>query len=115
MGRAVLRGDSVKDDTGGYAVYTEQGASASHMTGDKVLDTITRLPGMSGKANAAVSAHTQVKISDASRLLELPETACPTFWIKLPRNRRPKHWDIIDDTMFPLERNSYGHPLVGLL
>ena len=31
-GTVVLRGDNVKDDTGGCAVFTEQGASASHMT-----------------------------------------------------------------------------------
>ena len=29
---AVLRGDTVKDDTGNSAVFTEQGASAPHMT-----------------------------------------------------------------------------------
>ena len=28
-GRVVLRGDSVKDDSGSYAVFTEQGSSAS--------------------------------------------------------------------------------------
>ena len=30
-GRVVLRGDIVKDDTGSYAVFTEQGSSASYM------------------------------------------------------------------------------------
>ena len=28
-GRVVLRGDTVKDDSGSYAVFTEQGSSAS--------------------------------------------------------------------------------------
>ena len=28
-GRVVLRGDIVKDDSGSYAVFTEQGSSAS--------------------------------------------------------------------------------------
>ena len=37
-GRAVLRGDTVKDDSGSYAVLTEQGASASQMTAAKVMD-----------------------------------------------------------------------------
>ena len=32
QGRVVLRGDNVKDDTGGFAVVTEQDASPSHMT-----------------------------------------------------------------------------------
>ena len=62
-----------KVDTGGCAVFTEQGASASHMTAATVLDTISRLPGMSGEANDAVSAFTQVKMSDASRLLMFHE------------------------------------------
>ena len=30
-GRVVLRGDIVKDDSGSYAVFTEQGSSASQM------------------------------------------------------------------------------------
>ena len=34
-GRVVLRGDIVKDDTGSYAVFTEQGSSASQMTAAK--------------------------------------------------------------------------------
>ena len=34
--RVVLRGDIVKDDSGAYAVFTEQGSSASQMTAAKV-------------------------------------------------------------------------------
>ena len=34
-GRVVLRGDIVQDDSGSYAVFTEQGTSASHMTAAK--------------------------------------------------------------------------------
>ena len=34
-GRVVLRGDIVKDDSGAYAVFTEQGSSASQMNGSK--------------------------------------------------------------------------------
>ena len=34
-GRVVLRGDIVKDDCGSYAVFTEQGSSASQMTAAK--------------------------------------------------------------------------------
>ena len=35
-GRVVLRGDIVKDDSGSYAVFTEQGSSASQMIAAKV-------------------------------------------------------------------------------
>ena len=55
-GRVVLRGDSVKDDSGSYAVFTEQGSSASQMTAAKVMDIISRLPGCDGQAADAVSA-----------------------------------------------------------
>ena len=36
-GRVVLRGEIVKDDSGSYAVFTEQGSSASQMTAAKVI------------------------------------------------------------------------------
>ena len=60
-GRVVLRGDIVKDDSGSYAVFTEQGSSASQMTAAKVMDIISRLPGCAGQAADAVSAYTKVK------------------------------------------------------
>ena len=61
-GRVVLRGDMVKDDSGSYAVFTEQGSSASQMTAAKVMDIISRLLGCAGQAADAVSAYTQVKM-----------------------------------------------------
>ena len=45
-GRVVLRGDIVKDDSGSYAVVTEQGSSASQMTAAEIMDIISRLPGL---------------------------------------------------------------------
>ena len=56
-GRVVLRGDIVKDDSGSYAVFTEQGSSASQMTAAKVMDIISRLPVCAGQAADAVSAY----------------------------------------------------------
>ena len=64
-GRVVLRGDIVKDDSGSYAVFTEQGSSASQMTVAKIMDIISRLPGCDGQAADAVSAYTQVQVEDA--------------------------------------------------
>ena len=40
-GRVVLRGDIVKDNSGSYAVFTEQGSSASQMTAAKIMDIIS--------------------------------------------------------------------------
>ena len=64
VGRVVLRSDIVKDDSGFYAVFTEQGSSASQMTAAKIVDIISRLPGCAGQAADAVSAKTQVKIQN---------------------------------------------------
>ena len=60
-GRVVLRGDVVKDDSGSYAVFTEQGSSASQMTAAKVLDVIARLPRCAGHASDAASGYAHVK------------------------------------------------------
>ena len=114
-GRVVLRGDLVKDDSGSYAVFTEQGSSASQMTAAKIMDIISRLPGCDGKAADAVSAFTQVKMEDAHKLLKIPKSECPDTWIRLPRHERPKSWSSIEDPVVLLERNLYGHPLAGLL
>ena len=63
----------MKDDSGSYAVFTEQGLSASQMTAAKVMDIISRLPGCAGQAADAVSAQTQVKIEDAPKSLRIPK------------------------------------------
>ena len=114
-GRIVLRGDIVKDDSGSYAVFTEQRSSASQMTAAKIMDIISRLPGCDGQAADAVSAKTQVKMEDAHKLLKIPKSECPDIWIRLPRHKWPKSWSSIEDRVVPLERNLYGHPLAGLL
>ena len=69
-GRVVLRGDIVKDNSGSYAVFTEQGSSASQMTAAKIMDIISRLPGCAGQAADAISAYIHVKMEDAHNLLK---------------------------------------------
>ena len=69
-GRVVLRGDIVKDNSGSYAVFTEQGSSASQMTAAKVMDFVSRLPGCAGQAADAVSAFSQVKNGGCSQIIE---------------------------------------------
>ena len=71
-GRVVFRGEIVKDDSGSYAVFTEQGSSASQMTAAKIMDIISRLPGFDGQAADALSDYTQVKIEDAHKLIKVP-------------------------------------------
>ena len=113
-GRVVLHGDIVKDNSGSYAVFTEQGSSASQMTAAKIMDIISRLPGRDGQAADAVSAYTQVKMEDAHKLLKIPKSECPDIWIRLPRHKWSKSWSSMEDPVVPLERNLYGHPLAGL-
>ena len=60
QGSVVLRGDIVKDDSGAYAVFSEQGSSASQMTAAEVMDVIARLPDCHGQAADTVSAYSQV-------------------------------------------------------
>ena len=112
-GRVVLRGDTVKDDSGSYAVFTEQGSSASQMTAAKVIDIISRLPGCDGQAADAVSDYTQVKIEVAHKLLRIPKSECPDIWICLPRHKLPSSWPSIEDPVVLFERNLYGYPLAG--
>ena len=89
-GRVVLRGDFVKDDSGSYAVFTEQGSSASQMAAAKVMDMISRPPGCARQAADAVSAHTKDRMENAPSLFKIPTTECPDTWICLPKHKWPK-------------------------
>ena len=88
-GTVVLRGEIVKDDSGSYAVFAEQGSSASQMAAAKVMDIISRLLGCARQAACAVSAYTQVKMEDALTLLKIPKSECPDIWICLPKYKLP--------------------------
>ena len=70
-GRVVFRGEIVKDDSGSYAVFTEQGSSASQMTAAKIMDIISRLLGFDGQAADALSDFALVKIEDAHKLIKV--------------------------------------------
>ena len=112
-GRVVLRGDIVKNDSGAYALYTEQGSSASQMTASKVVDIISRLPGCSGQAADAVSAHTQVKMEDAPTLLKIPKSKCLDIWIRLPRHKWPKSWSSMEDPVVPVCTVTSSRTIMG--
>ena len=114
-GRVVLRGDIVKDDSGSYAVFTEQGSPASQMTAAKVMDIISRLPGCSGQAADAVSACTQEKWRMLPNYWKIQKSECPDTWIRLPRRKWPKSWSSMEDPVVPVQRNLYGQPLARLL
>ena len=116
-GRFVVRGDIVKDNSGSYAVFTEQGSSASQMTAaKKIMDIISRLTGCDGQAGSRRSIGLYPSENGrCSQIIEIPKLECPDIWIRLPRHKWPKSWSSMEDPVIPLERNLYGHPLAGLL
>ena len=89
--------DIVKDDSGFYAVFTEQGSSAFQMTATKVMHVISRLPGCAGQAADTVAAYTKVKMENAPKLLGLSGSKCPTLSIRLPRARHSKSSENVQD------------------
>ena len=75
--RVVLRGDIVKDDSGSYAVFTEQGSSASQLTAAKVMDIISRLSGCAGQAADGQAVGFPRHVSNRRRQTRQgPEPAC---------------------------------------
>ena len=83
------------------------------MAAAKFMDAIVRMPGNDGEDSDAVGAYTQVRLSDATKLLG--SGVVTETWITLPPHRRSKSWDNIENPVCPLELNLYGHPLAGLL
>ena len=110
-GRVALRGDIVNDDSGSYAVFTEQGSSPSQMAAAKVMEYFSRLPGCAGQAADAASSYTQVRMEDAPKLLKIQKSEGSGIWIRLPRHKWPKSWSSMEDPVDPLEWKFYGHPL----
>ena len=104
QGRVVIRGDIAKDDSGSYAVFSEQGSLLQDYqdTQDK-------------QQMQYQLTYTQVKMENAPKLLKIPKSECPDIWIRPPRHKWPKSWSSMEDPVVPLERNLYGHPLAGLL
>ena len=105
----------MRDDSGSFAVFIEQGSSASQMTAAKIMDFISGLPGCAGQAADAVSAYTQVKMKDAHKLLKIPSQNVQTFGFVYHDTNGQNHGPVWKTQFVPLERNLYGHPLAGLL
>ena len=106
----------MKDDSGSYAVFTEQGSSASQMTTAKVMDIISTLPGCDGQAADAVSAKTQLKMEDAPKLLKSPKSECPDILDSSTATQMAKIMvQYGRPSRFLLSEICNGHPLAGLL
>ena len=112
-GRVELRGDIVKDDSGSYAVFTEQGSSASQMTAASHGYHLQTARVRRSSSGCSICFFPR-KMEDAPKLLKIPKSECPDIWIRLPRHKWPKSWSSMEDPVVPLERNLYGHILAGL-
>ena len=103
-GRVVFRGDIIKDEEGAYALFSEQGASASSIEAARLVDVIARMPGCGGYNVDAIKAFNQVTLGED----------CPETWCALPRHRWPETWEgKYTVPVVLLERNLYGHPRAG--
>ena len=81
-GRCVFRGDDVTDETGYHAVFSEQGASASHLQAGNFLNAIARIPGDEGEDADARSAYTHVILAE---MRQMPDYDGVGTWMSLPR------------------------------
>ena len=77
-GRVVFEGNYTTDQDRTWAVFSEQGTSASHLCAAKILDAIARMPGCSGEDSDAMGAYTQTELGGV-------ET-----WVRIPRERWPQ-------------------------
>ena len=84
-GRVVLRGDIVKDDSGSYAVFTEQGSSASQMTAAKDHGYYLQIAGLRWTSSRRSISLYPSEMEDANKLLKIPISECPDIWIRLPQ------------------------------
>ena len=61
-GRVVFRGDIVRDETGFYATFSEQGTHASLMEAAKFVDAVARLQDCDGEEADATGAYLQAEL-----------------------------------------------------
>ena len=78
-GRVVLRGDIVKDVSGSYAVFTEQGSSASQMTAAKVMDIKSRLPGLRRTSSGRSICQYPGQNGRCSKIIENSQIGMPSY------------------------------------
>ena len=97
-----------KYDSGSYAVFTEQGSSASQMTAAKIMDIIS--------PDCLVARDQQPgKTGGCSQIIENSQFGMSRHLDSSTTTQMPKSWSSMEDPVVPLERNLYGHPLAGLL
>ena len=114
-GRIVLRGDIVKDDSGSYAVFTQQGSSASQMTAAQNHGyhlQIARLRWTNSRRSICLYPG---KNGGCSQIVQNSQIGVSRHLDSCATHKWPKSWSSMEDPVVLLERNLYGHPRAGLL
>ena len=115
-GRVVFRGDMVKEESGSYAVFTEQGSRASQTTAAKVMDVIYQ-----GHQDGQDKPQTQYVHTPRSEWKmhhdceKFGSQIVQIFGYVYQNEKWPISWSIMEDPGVPLERNLYGHFVAGVL
>ena len=68
----------MKDDSGSYAVFTEQRSSASQMAAAKVMDIIFRLPGCARQGADKDGGRSQIAQNSKVRMSRRMDTSSTT-------------------------------------
>ena len=119
QGRVVLRGDTVKDDSGVCAVFIEQGSSASQMTTAKAMDDNARPLDCDGKQltlyphalkskwrtlrhfstfrSQDVQMYGYVSTTQVAKVMVEHWRPCGSFWAKFVRS--PTCWLLVGKTV----------------
>ena len=105
----------VKDDSGSYAVFTEQGSSASQMTAAKSHGYHLQTAWLRWTSSRRSIGLHPGKNGRCSQIIENSKIGVSRILDSSPRHQLPKSWSSMEDPVVPLERNLYGHPLAGLL
>ena len=106
---------TLKNDSGSCAVFTEQGSSASQMTAAKVMDIISRLPGCAGTSSwCSICLYPGNNGGCTQIIAKFQNRNVQTFGFVYHDTSGPKSLSSMEDPVVPLERNLYGHLLVGL-
>ena len=80
----------MKDDSGSYAVFTEQGSSASQNDSSKSHGYHTQTARLRRTSSGCSICLYPGKMEDAPKLLKIPKSECPDMWIRLPRHKMAK-------------------------
>ena len=90
--RVALRGDIVKDDSGAYAVFTEQGSSASQMTATKshghYIEASQDVQGQA--ADTSICSYSGSKWKMHPNNSKFQKSECSDIWIRLPKHKWPQ-------------------------